>query len=236
MVDRIVSGRSRFTPRRHPALVPLLVLLTAAATSGVVVAAEAAPAPSHPNVNATPPELPQSAGLHPRTNPDSRGWTLVSSSSSKLWGGKGPSPFSSRTMGLDGGLQQLWVTVSTAEQFGVGTGLPLPVPLPFAEAHPGPIEATVVVLAFSTPSSPRQLLHTSAFTHVGEGVPGIQVVRGRGLRGGLAISISSAANGGLTEYQFDWVSASRWYQVSIVGSDMSITQAAQFAMQVGPPT
>jgi hypothetical protein len=136
-------------------------------------------------------------------------------------------------MGLDGGLLQLWVSTPTAQEYGTGQSLPLPVPLAFAQAHPGPIEATVDVLSFSEPTSPDQLLANPQFSQIGEGIPGITVVDGGGINGGTAIQIASDANGGLTEYEFQWASGSTWYQVAVLGADMSVQQAQSFARQVG---
>jgi hypothetical protein len=136
-------------------------------------------------------------------------------------------------MGLDGGLLQLWVSTATAQEYGTGQSLPLPIPLAFAQAHSGPIEATVDVLSFSKPASPSQLLANPQFSQIGEGIPGVTVVSGAGLNGGTAIQVASDANGGLTEYIFQWASGLRWYQVAVLGAGMSVEQAQSFAQQVG---
>jgi len=229
MSGRIVSGTARMPRRRRVSMLVASASLAVGLAVAGIAASDAASPPPPPNANETPPQLPASAGLSPGV-PD---WTLVSTGSSRIYGGKGESPVDSREMGLDGGLLQLWVSTSTAQEYGTGQGLPLPVPLVFAQAHPGPIEATVDVLSFSKPSSPSRLLANPQFSQIGEGIPGDTVVSGAGLNGGTAMQILSDGNGGLTEYLFQWASGSSWYQVAELGAGMSVQQAQRFAQQVG---
>jgi hypothetical protein len=232
MIQRIVSCNSE---RRiwHRSLTPKVMVPAAVAavlvSAGSVVMSDAASNRPPANANAIPARLPEAAGLSTSTP----GWTLVSSGTSPIWLGKGTSPVSSDALGLTGGLVQSWVTSATAQQYGTGANLPLPVPLSFAQANPGPIEATVRVLSFSSQSSASQLLDNPQFSQIGLGLPGESEVTGGGINGGTVVSIDSAANGGLSEYQFHWASGSDWYQVSVAGASMTLQQAQAFAEQVG---
>lgn len=220
-------------PRRRRRLVMKVGLpaILVASLVGVAISSEASPPPPPPNANITPPQLPASAGLDPSLT----GWTLVSSGSSPIWLGKGYSPVDSRTLGLNGGLLQFWVSTAAADQYGTGQDLPLPIPISFASAHLGPIEATLQVLSFSKPNSAQQLLDNSLFSQIGEGNSDILVIQGGGINGGHAVQISSDANGGLTEYEFQWTSGASWYSVAVLGAGMSFSQAQAFAEHVGTP-
>ncbi len=157
MIDRITADapqtRVRVRSRRRLSMVVLPATLVAGLVTAGVLVSDAASPPPPPNANTLPPKLPESAGL----SPNAQGWTLVSTGSSRIWNGRGYSPVDSRALGLTGGLGQFWIATSVADKYGTGLSLPLPIPLPFAQAHPGPIEATDIVLSFSKASSPVQL-------------------------------------------------------------------------------
>jgi len=53
------------------------------------------------------------------------------------------------------------------------------------------------------------------------------------IRGGLVWRITSQANGGMQEFQFEWAQGTHLIEVSVVGDGLSLTQARDVALQAG---
>lgn len=195
-------------------------------------AAEGAPAGASVATvtNPIPRQLSQSAGL---VRP--AGLVEIASSSSPLWAGPdfAETPFAARAqaLGLSGGLMQVWVSGAAVRRFGAAA-VPLPVPLAVARASAGPAEVFVRVLRFGNTSSPRLLYRSDAYSRLGWEWSGVTLLKVAGLHGGRVTTISSAANGGLTEYQFQWTRGSDWVEVSVLGAGLSEASAARTAAQV----
>jgi hypothetical protein len=134
-----------------------------------------------------------------------------------------------------GGLSQGWVLTAAVQQFGAldngTTGLQLPLPLGFAEQYPGPSEVFVRVLAMPGAAQANDLLGDQSFTGVGE--QGYTDTPANAINGGLAGTIDSDANGGLSEYRFQWVSGNDWIQVNVLGASMTAQQAQAIASLAG---
>jgi len=159
--------------------------------------------------------------------------TQIISGRSPLWMFKdGSGPYSETGMGFVGSLQQGFVLTAAIGRFGhLNAGLQLPLPLAFASVHPGPAEVFDVVWAFSNPAAPSKLLHDPEFMN--STVMGMHAIRAFSIRGGLAWSIDSAANGGMQEYRFAWVRNDLLTEVNIVGYRLSAAEARAVALRAG---
>ncbi len=184
------------------------------------------------------PTLGNSAGISSLS-----GMTLVESGSTPLTFHEGISSSGSfdeeTSIGLPqaaaptGSLSQIFVSSAAIQQFGpvefspVGKGLPLPVPVSFAASNPGPCEVSVRVIEFSSPALAQAAMADPNFTQNPE--PGRTPIANAQIRGGTAVDIQSAANGGLDEIQFQWVQGAMWYEVSVAGSALTVAEAQQVA-------
>jgi hypothetical protein len=206
--------------------------VTAALLVGSGAVAQGAPARSTVVVptNLIPAQIGQSAGLVRPT-----GLVEIASSSSPLWAGPDfpQTPFATRarTLGLSGGLMQVWVMGAAVRRFGA-SAVPLPVPLALARASGGPAEVFVRVLRFDNTSSPRLLYLSDAYSRLGPAWSGVTLLHVTGIAGGRVTTIDSAANGGLTEYQFQWTRGSDWVEVSVLGASLTEASAAHLAAEV----
>jgi hypothetical protein len=114
----------------------------------------------------------------------------------------------------------------------LGAGLDLPVSLAYAEANPGPVEIDVEVLQFSSTNSPTLLFNSPFYSHLGPTWSGITLMSGIVPNGGRVTEIDSQANGGLSEYQFQWSDGQNWVQVSVLGANLTQAQAETVASGV----
>lgn len=225
---------------RKSAAISLAIVLAgigggiAAATTGSSTGGAPAGQAQSP-LTAIPPKLPDSAGIASIPN-----MTLIINSSAPLWG-RGGLAQSPTDIGLDssdvpiGGLSQGWVLTAAVNQFGGldngTTGLQLPLPLDFANQNPGPSEVFVTVLEMATPQQAQDLLDNATITGIqGQGYTALP---SSAINSGLAGSIDSAANGGLSENRFQWVSGSNWIQVNVLGTSMTVQQAQSIASLAG---
>jgi hypothetical protein len=124
----------------------------------------------------------------------------------------------------------VWVSSAAVAAYGGPNSVPLPVPLDFAQAHPGPVEVVVRVLQFSGAASPGMLYSSADYSRLGW--PGVTLLNAQGPHGGRVTEIDSAANGGLTEYQYQWTDANNWVEVSVLGASMTESQAQAVAGDV----
>jgi hypothetical protein len=227
---------------RKSAAICLAVVL-AGVGGGIAAAATGSSTGSPPAGQAASPltslpaQLPDSAGMASIPN-----MTLIIDGSSPLWPRPGVGQTSPTDIGLGssdvptGGLSQGWVLTAAVDRFGglsnnADTGLQLPLPLDFANQNPGPSEVFVTVLAMPTPRQAQDLLDNATITGVQD--QGYTALTSSAIHGGLAGSIDSAANGGMTEDRFQWVSGSNWIQVNVLGASMTIQQAQSIASRAG---
>jgi hypothetical protein len=161
--------------------------------------------------------------------------TQILSEPAPLWTGKdGPGPYQAGRYGMIGSLGQGFVLGSAVSRFGTLTSrpaLPLPLPVAFAQRHPGPAEVFDLVWAFSNTWAPVKLLHDPVFTDTD--TPGVTALRSGAVHGGLAWKVVSAANGGMSEFRFEWASGNHLIGVSVIGSALTIGQASAVARQAG---
>jgi hypothetical protein len=186
-----------------------------------------------------PPQLPSADGfVSSSTSAASNSWTPVISSSAELSGTDaalpvGSTPGQSIQSNLIGGLSQVWVPQSAVNQFGQqGGGLQLPIPLVFAQANPGPIELDLSTFEFSNQPSAAALFDNSDYSHADQSPSAVIALTGDVPFGGRVMSINSLANGGLAEYQFQWVDGNYCVEFSVLGYNMPLGQAEALAAQV----
>jgi hypothetical protein len=161
--------------------------------------------------------------------------TQVISGRIPLWAGKdGPGPYQPGAYGLVASLGQGFVLSPAVRKFGTLSSRPaltLPLPLAFADQYPGPAEVFDTVWAFATAAAPVRLLHDPVFSDTD--VAGVTALRSGAVHGGLAWKVTSAANGGMSEYRFEWADGTRLTGVSVVGSQLTLSQARQVALAAG---
>jgi hypothetical protein len=173
-------------------------------------------------VAALPPQLPKSDGLV-----NARG--LVDIASGSLPGPGRPRSDDAGTLGLTGGLGQLWLSRAAVAHFGTANAVPLPVPLNVAKSISGPVEVNVSVLRFSNASSPELFYQNEGYVER----PQTTVLSVPGVKGGRVIKFDSKeVNGGLTEYIFQWADSADWVQVSLLGANMTESEAAAVASDI----
>ena len=174
-------------------------------------------------VAALPPQLPESDGLV-----DARGLVDAINGSWPLWQAPGRSPLGDPgAFGLVGGLGQLWLARAAVAHFGSANAVPLPVPLNVAKTISGPVEVTLEILRFSNASSPQLLYQNPPI--LGQ----TTVLSVSGVRGGRVVKFDSKqVNGGLTEYLFQWADSADWVQVSLLGANMTESEAAAVASDI----
>jgi len=171
-------------------------------------------------VTALPPQLPASDGLV-----DASGLVDAANGS---WPGPGrPGSDDAGTLGLTGGLGQLWLARAAVAHFGSANAVPLPVPLNVAKSISGPVEVTLEILRFSNASSPELLYQNESRSE-----PGQTSLLVPGVKGGRVIKIDSESNGGLAEYLFQWADSADWVQVSLLGANMTESEAAAVASDI----
>jgi hypothetical protein len=163
------------------------------------------------------------------------GMTQVLTGRIPLWTGKDSAgPYRASAYGLVASLGQGFVLSPAVREFGTLSsrpGLPLPLPLAFAGRHPGPAEVFDTVRAFTTASAPARLLHDPVFADTD--VQGVTALRSGAVHGGLAWRVVSAANGGMSEYRFEWADGTRLTGVSVIGAQLTLGQARQVALAAG---
>jgi hypothetical protein len=158
--------------------------------------------------------------------------TRIIAGTAPLWGFKeGTGPYSGRSLGLLGSLQQCWVLTSAIMRLGPLThGLPMPLPLWFATSHPGPAQVCDEVWAFANSWAPVKVLRNPEYT--GSGTPGTITLRTGSIDHGLAWQVDSAANGGMSEFRFEWAQGMHLADVSVIGADLTLAQARGIALKV----
>lgn len=161
--------------------------------------------------------------------------TRIISGPVPLWTGKdGPGPYKISSYGLVGSLSQGFVLDAAVSRFGTLSSrppLPLPLPLVFASEHQGPAEVFDIVWEFSNSWAPITLLHDPVFTNTD--VPGVSAVPSGSVHGGLAWEVVSDANGGLSEFRFEWADGNRLVAVSVLGAKLSLEAARNVALGAG---
>ncbi|MGA2530338.1 MAG: hypothetical protein ABSG36_14420 [Acidimicrobiales bacterium] len=178
-----------------------------------------------PSTAEVPPQLPESDGLV-----NARGLFEVSNYSILLCQGprKAQATCNARTPGLTGSLGQWWISSAAVAHYGGEEAVPLPVPLKYARTISSPVEVDVSVYRFNNSSSPELLYQNEGYVES----PQATVLSVPGVKGGRVIKIDSASNGGLSEYQFQWADSTDWVAVSLLGANMTESQAASVASDV----
>ena len=86
----------------------------------------------------------------------------------------------------------------------------------------------VSVYRFNNSSSPELLYQNEGYVESQQAT----VLSVPGVKGGRVIKIDSASNGGLSEYEFQWADSTDWVEVSLLGANMTESQAAAVASDV----
>lgn len=220
----------KFTNRQRYRLLVLLIVALGVAVGGALLSrgstAHAGQTPLRPQLA---PNLRDGAGFSAIT-----GMSKIISGSLPVCSEKGSEPLPSHcAMKATGGVDQGWVLTPATTHFGaLGHGLKLPIPLAFAKAHPGPAEVFDRVLTLPTQSEAEVLLKSPDY--VGSSDKGYVAMPSAAFDGGVAARIDSEANGGLSEYRFDWVRGTSILEVNVLGSGLSVGQAKQVATSAVP--
>ncbi len=135
-------------------------------------------------------------------------------------------PFLPGELGLEAGLDQSWVLTTAVQRYRLAN-FPLPLPLSLAERYPGPAEVFINVLSFDNSRSPRQLLASSFYNHVGW--PGTVQIHSRSNAKWLTTRVDSLSNGGMGEFVLQGAQGDRWIEIAVIGFDLTLNEARGLA-------